>query len=283
MVAHQRGSNHSVGMSYIMADGKYKRLSCVQCAGDLTNPRQTKFCSKLCQWRHKDGSTMSRAEYRASVREGAKGAFFCECCGKPAYRNPAAKAKGYGNRWCSMACRVAQAERFQREVAFLHRLGAEAKRAARPAPRPWYKLGVTYIPPVRTCKHCGSQWSAIKRVGALGCCPTPECQAASKRATRSGRDHVTRARKHGSKYSYFNVLRVFARDGWRCQLCGVKTPKALRGTTNPQAPEIDHIIALSLGGDHLIENCQCACRRCNGAKGAATRGQMWLLGFADTR
>ena len=106
---------------------------------------------------------------------------------------------------------------------------------------------------------------------------------ASLTGTAHSKSHVDRARKHGRKYGYFNVNRVFKRDRWVCQICGVKTPQKLRGTQEPNAPELDHIVAIALGGDHVIENCQCACRRCNGLKGAAARGQMWLEGFADTR
>lgn len=62
-------------------------------------------------------------------------------------------------------------------------------------------------------------------------------------------------------------LKVFERDGWKCQLCGIDTPAALRGSTSPQAPEVDHRIPLSRGGAHAWANVQCACRRCNGKKG----------------
>ena len=63
-------------------------------------------------------------------------------------------------------------------------------------------------------------------------------------------------------------LKVLARDNWTCQLCGEPTPKSLRGTCDPRAPELDHILPIAAGGAHVPENCQCACRECNGAKGA---------------
>lgn len=149
-----------------------------------------------------------------------------------------------------------------------------------------YVLGVYYTPPVRTCQHCGLQWSAIRRLGPSSYCQSPECQEAWRIAVRRAaahKSHVERAKKHGRRYGYFNVMRVFTRDKWRCQLCGAKTPKSLRGTTNPRAPEVGHIVAIANGGDHLIENIQCECRACNAAKGTAARGQTWLEGFADTK
>ena len=63
-------------------------------------------------------------------------------------------------------------------------------------------------------------------------------------------------------------IKVFARDGWKCALCGVDTPAALRGSYDDCAPELDHIVPVSLGGPHTYANTQCACRRCNGRKGA---------------
>jgi 5-methylcytosine-specific restriction endonuclease McrA len=70
---------------------------------------------------------------------------------------------------------------------------------------------------------------------------------------------------------------VFARDKWRCQLCKVRTPKRLRGTTHPRAPELDHIVPIAAGGDHTWNNVQCACRKCNGEKGSAPAGQLLLI------
>jgi 5-methylcytosine-specific restriction endonuclease McrA len=55
--------------------------------------------------------------------------------------------------------------------------------------------------------------------------------------------------------------------GWRCAICGVRTPADHRGTIRPDAPEIDHIIPIAAGGDHTHANVQCLCRLCNIAKG----------------
>lgn len=74
--------------------------------------------------------------------------------------------------------------------------------------------------------------------------------------------------------------RVFLRDGWRCGICGKKTLPSKRGTTHPRAPELDHIVALALGGSHTYGNTMCACRSCNIAKGAAALGQLPLFAYA---
>lgn len=72
--------------------------------------------------------------------------------------------------------------------------------------------------------------------------------------------------------------KVFERDGWRCQECRRPTPKKLRGTIAPNAPELDHIVPLAAGGEHSYRNTRCLCRACNAAKSDGPGGQMLLFG-----
>lgn len=95
----------------------------------------------------------------------------------------------------------------------------------------------------------------------------------SKRAAKARR----RALERGAKAERFDPLEILARDGWRCHICGVSTPKRLRGTYEDRAPELDHIVPLALGGEHTRINTACACRKCNGAKGAEPLGQLRLV------
>jgi hypothetical protein len=69
--------------------------------------------------------------------------------------------------------------------------------------------------------------------------------------------------------------KVFDRDKWRCAMCGVKTIKA---PYMKNSAELDHIVPLSLGGQHSYANTQCSCRACNGSKGAKAKGQTLLFG-----
>lgn len=138
---------------------------------------------------------------------------------------------------------------------------------------------------VRKCPCCALAWSAIGKAGARQYCYTEECNNAfeihlraqrRQHKRRSGTNHRKRARHFGVAYESFNLLDVLARDRWRCQLCGVKTPKAKRGSMDDDAPELDHVVPLSMGGGHTRENTQCLCRRCNGAKSNTARGQLSL-------
>lgn len=141
----------------------------------------------------------------------------------------------------------------------------------------------------RICKICGSQFlKPLYHPGMWKLC-SEACrqiahQANRKKARRirreSGGDKpAQRARKKGLPYERCGPIAVCERDKWRCQLCGVATPRRLRGLNRPTSPEIDHIIPLAspLSPGHVWSNVQCLCRRCNIQKGATWRGQLRLV------
>lgn len=81
-----------------------------------------------------------------------------------------------------------------------------------------------------------------------------------------------------------NRRTVFARDGHRCQYCGLA------------AESIDHVLPRSRGGTHTWDNVVAACRRCNArkedrlphevglvlhAKPAVPRERVWLLAMCN--
>jgi hypothetical protein len=123
------------------------------------------------------------------------------------------------------------------------------------------------------CKHCGKLHQP-----EYGDKRTEFCSARCSRADQSGKNNKKRAEKFGVGYEPVNPLKVFMRDGWKCQLCHRRLKKEDRGTIKKRAPELDHIIPLSKGGDHSYINTQCACRQCNSDKGATERGQLRLFG-----
>ena len=67
----------------------------------------------------------------------------------------------------------------------------------------------------------------------------------------------------------FDPRDVFARDKWKCQSCGVSTPKKLCGTFHQNSPTLDHIVPRSLGGPHTMRNTQLLCLKCNHDKNHA--------------
>jgi 5-methylcytosine-specific restriction endonuclease McrA len=147
-----------------------------------------------------------------------------------------------------------------------------AKWAKRAKPKP-----ILPAPVVRSCQ-CGAPLDKGKQY----CC---HC-AAQRRLEAKRRSPARRADKAYRKAIHrgltlgaekFDPLEVLARDGWRCHICGVSTPKRLRGTYDGRAPELDHIVPLARGGQHTRLNTACACRRCNGMKANKPLGQLRLV------
>lgn len=163
----------------------------------------------------------------------------CRICGEPLSQRSASSAN-----ICGDACRKEDARRKARELD-------EKKFYAKV--KPFY------------CKECGKlhqpTYGEKKRDFCDSKCLVKYWRKVSK-ATR-------RAKIKGSKYESVNPLEILRRDGWTCQACGSSTPRKHRGTIRDDAPEVDHIQPLAVGGSHTRDNLQCLCRRCNQEKGAA--------------
>lgn len=132
-----------------------------------------------------------------------------------------------------------------------------------------------------TCVECASCFIGT-RVGVILC--SKACAKRRIRRTqiangnRAAQRKAGKLRLKGVTVETVNPLVVLDRDRWTCQLCGVRTPKKLRGSFDDRAPEVDHIIPIAQGGEHSYRNTHCACRRCNLAKSSTARGQMRLFG-----
>lgn len=217
--------------------------TCDNCGGEY-RPKagdRTTYCSRDCAYKHKAW----RAKRRTLIRNRnahARRYTPCSECGAPFYKT--------GNAtYCSDDCRRSVNARKERErAARLH--SAE--------PRPCRECAETFVP------EYGTKRSAF--------CSDPCAKRYHNRVGKAAR----RARKRKNGLVYFDPLDTMRRDRWRCQLCGVKTPKGLRGTHDDRAPELDHKVPLAMGGAHTPENTQCLCRSCNQRKGATVAGQLAL-------
>lgn len=118
------------------------------------------------------------------------------------------------------------------------------------------------LKPARDCAECGCEFTPT-----YGDKRSVFCSAGcSKRSARRTARKAARALLKSVTVERVNPTKVFDRDGWSCMQCGVSTPRELRGTYKPNAPELDHIVPLSKGGEHSYANTQCLCRRCNAMK-----------------
>ena len=169
-------------------------------------------------------------------------------------------------------------------------LAAERHRRANGA-MPWldalayYRVSYRKLPVEAACKHCGT--SFMTRTGRTKsghkefCSRSCGAQFRAKYESDAARALAAKVRRRtrikAAKIESVDPFKVFERDGWRCHLCGCKTPKEKRGTYHPKAPELDHIMPLSKGGEHSYRNTACACRACNAAKSDKILGQPSLL------
>lgn len=128
-----------------------------------------------------------------------------------------------------------------------------------------------YVPVKRTCIVTGKMF-AVGRGGAK-CHPSVRRRMA--RLSKSAGNHRRRVKLRNGVRESVNVVKVFVRDGWRCQLCGKKTDKR-RKTPSKSAPTLDHIIPVSKGGSHTYDNVQLLCFECNCSKGAKDMKELVL-------
>lgn len=279
-------------------DARPVRLrKCESCLGSL-EPYRKRWCASCAQHR-------KRSNWKVKQRSRLKIVVTCQQCNQP-FR-PIEKTK---TKYCSHKCSTEglrlsrRAERLKREQLkpgphtkihlntcaccaspFFHK----SKRATacsercktellRAASRKHWAEEKERLTALRgqtacTCKECGGEFLKPYGDKRRSFC-SKQC---SQKAARRVRKPKERARNQAARLERVDPFRVFDRDGWRCQICHKRTPKRLRGTIHDMAPELDHIVPLARGGEHSYQNTQCACRRCNGRKGATVYGQLTLF------
>jgi 5-methylcytosine-specific restriction endonuclease McrA len=224
-----------------LMDGRSGKLKydCHCCgASFIARPDRTKYCSRECALALRRHLASTKAVKFSVLRKPC-----IECSGMFS-----ASARAL---ICSDACRKAKARRSARALAV-----------------------AAYVPARFECIECESVFeTSYGATRAVFC--SDECGCRNTRRTARKKE---RARLRGCLVEAVDPIKVFERDGWRCHLCGRKTPRRLRGTTDGAAPELDHIIPLSRSGAYSYVNTACACRRCNGEKSNNIRGQLLMFG-----
>lgn len=155
---------------------------------------------------------------------------------------------------------------------------------------------------VRQCRHCGedtepsrhavTQCSRCRKDSRGRECAEPDCDRPvrarnlcsmhyKREARADGRIapepwsdrrrnnyHARRALRAGSSSGEpFANSDVFERDGWVCGLCDEPVSRDAV-YPDPLSASLDHVVPLSLGGAHSLENVQLAHLSCNVRKGA---------------
>lgn len=134
----------------------------------------------------------------------------------------------------------------------------------------------------RTCAlaECGQTFQTFR--GRTRCCSELHGRRLWNRESRAdGRQknppwddrrrnnyHKRRALKAGSSAGpAFSNATVFERDGWVCGLCDESVPRDAVWP-DPLSASLDHVVPLSRGGAHSLENTQLTHLACNVRKGA---------------
>ena len=274
---------------------RIRRTHCVHCGKELTTKQKgnrQQYCGKDCYREHKNVGELvdcvcencgkvfrarrDRTTYcsRECAFEDQPTEKACASCGK-AYR------RGYSRDYCSERCleRGRPLQCIWCGDSYYGRVEGYCSDECRKAKarQDYYDNFVsvqeTNEPVALVCPECGKvfecNYHAARRVYCSDKC-------ANRKQGRNA-NHRRRARQYGNGESdSIDSIAVFKRAKWRCEWCGVSTPKSFRGTIKDRAPELDHIVALANGGTHTWDNVQCLCRKCNGEKGASDAGQLRL-------
>lgn len=275
-----------------MAGRKVTRnRQCLQCG--VSPITGTKFCSSSCCTEHRSQLLGRRPREVVNAERRAAAMLTCRVCGARYLRQTG--GKGY---CCSRKCgdtllrwrgeQTRATTKAKREFAKWARpirtcagcgstiqLGLRCTACAR-AHSEAYQLArsiAQHDDSPRECKECGAEFSPVYGEKRKTYC-SAEC---SKRHNQRTARLKGKAKKRAATVEPVNPMRVFVRDGWLCHLCGGRTDKAKRGSLHPNAPELDHIVPLSKGGEHSYANTACAHKRCNAAKSDRIIGQPSLL------
>ena len=181
------------------------------------------YCSRECFFAHQADKKKALAEVRAILREqrSKENNSICKLCGRQYHSS--AKKNGY----CSDDCRK-EKER--------HRSKEYEKQ--------------NHTPKIFICKECGKEVATEYPNKSTSFCSSICRFRHSGRIEKAQR----RARKHANGYERIDPFDIFKRDKWHCKLCGISTPRRLRGTLKANSPELDHIIPLSQRGMHTYQN-----------------------------
>lgn len=213
--------------------------------------------------------------YSQKRRSTPRHEYICDQCGETFVVG----RKKYTERvFCGRSCQAVWLNQNTVEARMKNRYNARSKELAL-----WIKppAKVQTIPEPQkqsapwkacTCEICGEAFLS-KQFDRT--CSGPCYELRRRRKRREAKDR-RRAVKKSAYVSNVNRDVIFARDDYRCRLCGKRLNMHAK-VPQPDAPTIDHIIPLSIGGTHEPANVQSAHFSCNVRKGNRGAGEQLAL------
>lgn len=211
----------------------------------------------------------------------------CSKCGesKPLDEfSPHAKAPDGKQAQCRECRRVAQAAYYARNRDAIHERAARGRRENPDRQRQYGRSYWASLTPEQRAhkREVRKAWYAAnaearREYQRAYMESHPEAREANRRAVvawekrnplRARDKHARRRALVGDgKVTLAEWEALLAREGGHCAYCN----------TRPEALTMDHVVPLSRGGKHAIENILPACKSCNSRKGARTPGEWFGL------
>ena len=187
----------------------------------------------------------------------------CVECSKPLQR--------YQGKFCSHTCSKRHLSRSKRKrnpekyrnSKRLQRQRASAKKRA--TKLELQKSGAF----IRPCNTCDEPFDSFSFKGKT---PT----FCSKRCQNKADHERRRARKRAAFIEVVSVKKLAKWQSWRCYLCKGIIDKDAR-SPHPKSLSLDHLVPLSLGGEHSYRNCAAAHLGCNSRKQAKAMNEQLKL------
>ena len=254
-------------------------LICAYCGINYQYHRKKQFCStKCCRASHR--RKLGIPEFKP--REDK----ICKHCGSTFYRNT-------NGVYCKPECRIEHQQEHKakrnQEIQRLRQEKAE-KDLINKLNRKLISIVKAYAKfkdkHHKECKVCGKPYIARNFGKPLINC-SKECRKIYIKQYRQQYKssdvykrfrRMQKAKRRAIGQDDIDPIDIFIRDNWKCKICNVDTFRELRGSYEDDAPEMDHIIPLSRGGSHTIDNVRCLCRSCNSRKGNKLDNEINNLG-----
>jgi hypothetical protein len=230
--------------------------TCPTCGAKVEGPRKggtpKRYCSDTCRWKaHQQVRPATCEHCREDYLAARVAQRYCSHdCHDAARVKPCigcgakVRREQRGERYCTAACK-------KRSMARRVLAAAMADNAPR---RTWI---------AGWCRHCGEAF-VFNQANATYC---------SRRCTTRAGNDVRKQRVRAARTEDVWRSKVYRRDRWCCQLCGDPVDRDAQ-VPHPLAPTLDHILPLSLGGEHSYGNVQLAHFICNSRKGATCEPQL---------
>lgn len=220
-----------------------KHNNCVVCGRPFWKPNahRFKFCSAECRKQDWERSHPKREKPKPITYQRT-----CEWCGTTFESNNPNK------KYCSDDCCYKGRLKLKRD-----------------------QWGKAYIPRTYVCKECGTEFTTeCGDTHSVFCCQScaETYERRQEHQTERHKSYMREAKKKRERQlkaqfvSEVSYDTLYKRDKGICQICGLPVHPD-KGCDNSWDGTIDHIIPLSVGGKHALDNCQLSHRICNSLKG----------------